>query len=205
MSMNRSDQIVIVTGDIAMDWNLARTRRSKSDISFWSADDTTSTTWQRGGAALLADLVEAIARDLQQNGAPGFSIRQTGAPRKSTKVQPDDDRYHHSYAMWTPVKYGDKPAWRVEEFLGLDRCSNDCVQDWQKVVDDTAEADLVILDDADLGFRNHPELWPLALNTKGKERPWILLKMARPLAQGPLWEHLHTRLFGPPDRGCHGG
>ena len=26
---------------------------------------------------------------------------------------------------------------------------------------------------------------------KGKDRPWILLKMARPLAQGPLWEHLH--------------
>ncbi len=23
------------------------------------------------------------------------------------------------------------------------------------------------------------------------QRPWILLKMARPLAQGPLWEHLH--------------
>ncbi len=31
----------------------------------------------------------------------------------------------------------------------------------------------------------------MALNNKGKDRPWILLKMARPLAQGPLWEHLH--------------
>ena len=59
------------------------------------------------------------------------------------------------------------------------------------MVDDTPEADLVILDDADLGFRNHPELWPRGLNSEGKNRPWILLKMARPLAQGPLWEHLH--------------
>ncbi|MBE3065979.1 MAG: ATPase, partial [Chloroflexi bacterium] len=157
----------------------------------WSQDINSSIFWQRGGSALLADLVEAIARDLQRSGAPQFSIRQTGAPRKSSKMQPDTNRYNHSYAMWAPVKYGEKPAWRVEEFLGLDRASRDSVQDWQKVVDDTPEADLVVLDDADLGFRNHPELWPAALNSKGKDRPWILLKMARPLAQGPLWEHLH--------------
>ncbi len=88
--------------------------------------------------------------------------------------------------MWSPCKYGthsklekEKQPWRVEEFLGLDRAASDKVQDWQKVVDDTPEADLVILDDADLGFRDHPELWPMALNTKGKARPWILLKMAR--------------------------
>ena len=101
MRTTKSEQIVIVTGDIAMDWNLARTRRSTSDTSFWSADDTARTTWQRGGAALLADLVEAIARDLQKGGAPGFSVRQTGAPRQSGQVQPDDTQYHHSYAMWS--------------------------------------------------------------------------------------------------------
>jgi hypothetical protein len=191
MRKSKSEHIIIVAGDIAMDWNLARARRSRSNVSFWSADDTARTTWQRGGAALLADLVEAVAEDLQQGKTAGFSILQSGAPRKSGKVQPDDNHYHHSYAMWSPVKYGDKHAWRVDEFLGLDRCKSDSVQDWQKVIEDTPEADLVILDDADLGFRNHPELWPLALNTKGKNRPWILLKMARPLAQGPLWEHLH--------------
>jgi hypothetical protein len=56
MDKSKSDQTIIITGDIAMDWNLARTRRSKSDVSFWSADDTTSTTWQRGDNTLLADL-----------------------------------------------------------------------------------------------------------------------------------------------------
>ena len=198
MTTNKSEQTIIITGDITMDWNLARTRRSKSDVSFWSADDTASTNWQRGGAALLADLVEAIARELQLSGTPRFSIRQTGAPGKRGKVQPDDKRFHHSFAMWSPSKYGEKPpldkekeAWRVSEFLGLNKCSNDSVQEWQKIDDDTAEANFVILDDANLGFRDHPELWPMALNGKGKDRPWILLKMARPLAQGPLWEHLH--------------
>ena len=191
MSKSKTDQTIIITGDVAMDWNLARTRRSKSDVSFWSADDTTSTTWQRGGCALLADLVDAVAKDVQRSGVPQFSIRQTGAPHKSSEVHPDDDRYNHSYAMWEPFKYREKPAWRVEEFLGLDRARSDSVQDWQKVVDDTPDADIVILDDADLGFRNHPELWPAALDAKDKNHPWILLKMARPLAQGPLWEHLH--------------
>ena len=60
-----------------MDWNLARPRRSHSDVSFWNADDTTHTTWQCGGSALLADLVEAFVRDLRGRGAPKFSIRQT--------------------------------------------------------------------------------------------------------------------------------
>ncbi len=190
MSKNKIEHIII-TGDITMDWNLARTRRSRNEVSFWSADDTSSINWQRGGAALLADLVTAIAKDLQKDGASQFSIRQTGAPRKSSKVIPDSAQFHHSYAMWSPVKYGDKPAWRVEEFLGLDRARSDSVQDWQKVVDDTTEADLVILDDANLGFRDQPELWPATLNPNKDEGPWILLKMAKPLAQGRLWEHLH--------------
>jgi hypothetical protein len=198
MKKSETEQIIIVTGDIAMDWNLARTRRSRSDTSFWSADDTTSTAWQRGGSALLADLVEAVAHDLEKDGKTRFSIRQTGAPRKSGEVQPDNDQYHHSYAMWSPFRYGkdprqekEKQAWRVEEFLGLDRASSDSIRDWQKVVEDTPQANLVILDDADLGFRDHPELWPVALHANGRARPWILLKMARPLAQGLLWEHLH--------------
>jgi hypothetical protein len=39
--MSKTEQTIIVTGDVSMDWNLARTRRSKSDVSFWSSDDTT--------------------------------------------------------------------------------------------------------------------------------------------------------------------
>jgi len=53
MNKSKSERILIVTGDIAMDRNLARTRRSRIDISFWRVDDTNSTTWQRGGSARL--------------------------------------------------------------------------------------------------------------------------------------------------------
>ena len=189
--MSKAEKTIIVTGDVTMDWNLARKRRSKSGTSFWSADDTISTSWQRGGSALLADLVESIARSCASGESAAFSIRQPGAPRKSDEVQPDSDFYHHSCAMWTQFKYGDRSVWRVEEFLGLDHANFKEAQDWQKVAADTPDADLVVLDDAGLGFRDHPELWPAALDNRGDERPWVLLKAARPLADGPLWERLH--------------
>jgi hypothetical protein len=197
MTTPKTAQTIIVTGDVTMDWNLARTRRSKADQSFWSADDTTSAYCQRGGSALLADLVEAVAGELLKSGSPHFTIHQTGTPRKLHKVHPDNDQYHHSYAIWSQYKYAEKapldkekPAWRVEEFLGLDQAGIDSVQDWQKIVDEPPSADLVILDDGDLGFRKHPDLWPAVLATPANHRPWVLLQMARPLAQGALWERL---------------
>ncbi|MCX6053898.1 MAG: RyR domain-containing protein [Chloroflexi bacterium] len=192
--MSKAITNIIITGDVTMDWNLARKRRTKSDITFWSADDTISTAWQRGGSALIGDLVEAISKSFTPDGPSWFSIHQTGAPHQYNQVQPDSDQYHHSYAMWSQFKVGDKSVWRVEEFLGLDHACLEEVQTWQKVVEDTADANLVILDDAALGFCDHPELWPEALNNKGDKRPWVLLKAARPLAKGLLWEHLHRQL-----------
>ncbi len=54
-------KVVVITGDVTMDWNFARTRSSESSRVAWTAEDCTRTYWQRGGAALLADLIEAVA------------------------------------------------------------------------------------------------------------------------------------------------
>ena len=57
-------------------------------------------------------------------------------------------------------------------------------------------ADLVILDDADLGFRTDPERWPAVLGladdapTAHAPQPWVVLKMACPVASGELWRKL---------------
>src|SRR5512137_2891288 len=109
MKNPRAEKSVIVTGDITMDWNLARTRRFRSAQPFWSASDTTSIYWQRGGAAILAELIAAVARDLQRSDQLHFSIHQTGAPVKSMEVHPDNDQYNHSYAMWSLFKFCEKP------------------------------------------------------------------------------------------------
>ena len=200
MPNTNSSNVIVVTGDVTMDWNLARTRRSDSGSAAWNADDCTRAYWQRGGAALLADLIQAVVSRLKQEGKADYSLREMGAPRD--QALSGDPQFHHSYAMWSLFDYDvktardkNKPpqAWRVQEFLGLDRCAIAASlekDEWKRVQNDTAEADIVVLDDADLGFRDDPAFWPKALSSD--RRPWVLLKMARPVARGKLWEHLRS-------------
>ncbi len=187
---------IVVAGDLTMDWNLARARRFKATPLIWS-EDTTRIFWQRGGSALLADLIQACGCELLDDQSEACSVYQPSSPRSPSEIYPDDPRFHHSFALWSHHKYGEKPpfdkekpAWRVEEFLGLRR-SNEIPE--HPIVDDTAEVDLVVLDDAGLGFRDRPDLWPQAVTTSSKKKPWFVVKMARPVAQGPLWDHLHSQ------------
>jgi hypothetical protein len=51
-------------------------------------------------------------------------------------------------------------------------------------------ADYIVLDDSGNGFRDVPDTWNnLITNVKAK-KPKVILKMSRPLGQGPLWEAL---------------
>ncbi len=173
-----------------MDWLLARERSAPGQATAWNPSGWARIAWQRGGAALLADLVEALAP-----AEGGWRIRQTGAPREP--VQPGDGRFHHAYTVWSPCEFKlgsrEKPAWRVEESLGLDRRLDGEPAGWQQVVDDTPCPDLLVLDDDNLGFRDDPALWPLALGDGALGKPWVVLKSASPVAQGPLWERLQAR------------
>ena len=193
MSDTRRD-VVVVTGDVTIDWNLSRPSHARGAAAEWNPDECTRACWQRGGAALLGDLVEAVAAGL---GGPEreLVVRQTAAPHEP--VWPGDDRFNHSYAMWSVFPYAswppadkDRPAWRVAEYLGFDRCPDrEAGQDWNRVEDDVPDPTLVVLDDGNLGFRDRPDLWPAAVNDGAP--PWIVLKMSRPVAEGPLWQRLH--------------
>lgn len=201
MAATEDPKVMVVTGDVTIDWNLARTRRSDSRGQAWNADDCARAYWQRGGAALLADLIDGVADDLRQSGHADYSLRQMGAPRD--QASPGDPRFHHSYAMWSLFDYDfksardrDRPfqAWRVLEFLGLDPSMLGTPTngpDWRQVVGD-AEAEIVLLNDANLGFRDHRELWPRSVTLQTCE-PWVVLKMGHPVAQGDLWKHLHRQ------------
>jgi hypothetical protein len=187
--------IVVVAGDVTVDWNLARIHRTDGGVSSWNANDWTRAHCRRGGAALLADLLESVTRQLRAAGGADWQVRRADGSAHS--VDPEDRAYHHSYAVWSLFEKttGDRQrrAWRVAEYLGLDRGSADvapAARKWNTVANDTPDAHLVVLDDAGLGFREHREFWPSAISTKGRH-PWILLKIAPPVAQGELWEHLH--------------
>jgi len=180
---------VVVAGDVTMDWNIATSSATKVDNPNWSQDINSSLFWQRGGAAQLADMIESLSRrlpaDLQ------YVVRELDIPRQG--VFPFDKRFHHSLTMWTPFTYSEnspkeKQAWRVEHFLGIDRSTEEDIPS-MKIIEDDPSAQLVVLDDGGLGFRNREALWPQALNAR-KKSTWILLKMAQPVAQGPLWERL---------------
>jgi len=191
--MTANKKSVLVTGDFTIDWNIARIRRADGAGQAWNPDDRTRACWQRGGAALLGDLVEALALDMKKRGQGDFVVSKISEARQP--VCPPDGRFHHSYAQWSLFKYSEKggpepPAWRVAEFIGLDRSEDG----WAEFIEPQGKAavtpDLIVLDDADLGFRDRPELWS-GLLKKGESKPWIVLKMSRPVARGELWERLH--------------
>lgn len=189
---------VLVDGDVTIDWNLARTRFQPSPTLSWSPDESVRTYCQPGGAALLGDLVAAIAADLTaRDGVPIAVGRAKLPPRDS--IRPCDPRFNHSFATWALFSYAAEkgtgrqpPVWRVKELLGYSQCGPT-----SQVPSDLGLAPLadkppavLVLDDAGLGFRDRPEGWPRGIGNDEAGPDWIVLKMARPIAQGPLWEHL---------------
>ena len=90
--------VVVVTGDVTMDWNIACAQLAMNTASWSKEQGHTRTYWQRGGAALLADLIEAIASRLAQQHGAAFDIRQMAAPKGA--VIPDYRRFHHAYKRW---------------------------------------------------------------------------------------------------------
>jgi len=71
---------VIVAGDVTIDWNIARLRRVKANLPGWESGGSTRAWWQHGGAALLADLVEAVADELHESTGIDQSVRQAAQP-----------------------------------------------------------------------------------------------------------------------------
>lgn len=189
MPTKKHANTVVVAGDVTMDWNIATSLATKGANLNWSQDVNSSLFWQRGGAAQLADMIESISKTLPAD--KQYVVRQMDMPRQG--VFPFDKQYHHSFTMWAPFKYSEdapkeKNAWRVEYFLGIDRSTEDSVPSTQVIKNDPSPQ-LVVLDDGGLDFRNKEALWPQALNAQ-KKPAWILLKMAQPVAKGPLWNRL---------------
>ncbi|MFG0297958.1 MAG: RyR domain-containing protein [Maioricimonas sp. JB045] len=177
--MNRSDRsIVLVDGDVTINWNLADLGRRDSHLHDWSADSRSRMSQQRGGAALLADLTASVLADISV-----ASVETGRVP--ADPVRNDDVQYHHAYAMWRRDSDG---AWRVSQFLGVDPR----VSDSRTETTNIASPRVIVIDDAGLGYRSSLSSWPDAVREPDSDC-WILLKMASPVASGPLWNHLIRR------------
>ncbi len=191
---------IIVTGDLTADWHIALARRGDGrGTSAWTAEDAVSVYGCPGGAALLADLVRALVARRGPRG--GKRWRVASPPFETDGLTPRTPGLTHSFATWGvftkvgAVTEADKePRWRVRDFLGLDRLSaaDGAPPAWKRVKADEPRPDILVLDDANLGFRDTDALWPAALG-KGGRPGHIVLKMAGPTAQGPLWDRLIGR------------
>jgi hypothetical protein len=176
---------IIIAGDVTLDWNLAyQVHAPQKDPLRWNPNDRMRACWQPGGAALLTALIQALTASLPAGHHAPIDIH--GADFPQGPIAPHDPRFHHSYAIWTPFSGSDGDVWRVNAFLGLDPTTEAFPPSASQA---PPSADLIVLDDANMGFRDRPDRWPEALN-QGEACPWIVLKMAQPIAQGPLWDHL---------------
>lgn len=202
--------VTLVTGDFTIDWNLARSQTSnESAEDIWRRpQDDVKIYRSPGGAALLSGLMTRVANDLSRVvDNREFAVRSTMTPSES--VSPKGKDYHHSYAAWSPFPYGTAPsfrsepeAWRVREFLGLDRTTGGNVwhgSDFDRDANEICRPSLVMVNDSNMGFRDQAEeAWPKAIrptgvsSPKSDPEPWILLKMTQSVAKGKLWDHLYS-------------
>ncbi len=188
-------RMVVVTGDVTMDWNLARLA-SDDDTRFrWDPNDVARVSLSRGGAAMLADVIAALCSLPGDESALACSATAIG-PQTDRPLPGGEayERYHHSYALWTPHRRraGDRGGpwvWRVRQYLGLDRARAGAAPPGLEAEPGPGAADLIVLDDANLGFRDDPAVWPPSI-TDGTHAGWTVIKMAEPVAHGGLWERL---------------
>jgi len=184
MPMNERVEIkIVVAGDVTVDWFIAQAKMDKDDT--WNKNIESKLWRGSGGAALLAQIAAGLLEALREKEEQGYSLHSFFLSPQDASVK--DPRFHHSYSLWTPFKRKiAAPAWRMGRFLGFDQCDSVEVP---KEVGEAIESGIVMIDDAALGFRDKVEQWPHAVQSPNPDT-WVLLKMAEPVAEGALWQHL---------------
>ncbi len=166
---------VVVAGDMPIDWNLARTTGPQGAA--------VRASYTHGGAALLGQLISTMSTQLLPS--DGITVH---APPPPPSVSPLDGHLHHRHAVWARFPNGDRKVWRIEQRFGVDQATV-AVDASQRT--GPAKADLIVLHDTDLGFRESPQLWPLAMDhLDGDDQTRILLRTAGKIARGALWDRL---------------
>jgi hypothetical protein len=171
--MNPS-RVLVVAGDVMIDENLAIRRNPGVAERSWTAAGRVHLSSDKGGAALLKTLVHRLA--MWRSNEVSWTVRGVDASVAGSRIS-------RTYTLLAPDPDG---KWRVEKFLGVQRSTT---TDPNVVVNDTADAEIVLLLDADMGFRNLSEEWPLAITTAGKT-PWVILKTCAHDFEGELWQRL---------------
>jgi len=176
---------ILITGDICIDWLQFPTKPKDSGLN-WELYPGTRMIAKPGGALLLAEFLR-MATDTKV-----FS------PELKNIEKIPSEKVLHSNAELKLCNYSSEKdeknkVYRISRFLGFTGAASS-KSGLAHVKNDDPDADIVILDDAGNGFRDHEEYWPEAIKQGGK-KPIVIYKMSRPLAAGKLWAHVYREHF----------
>lgn len=167
---------IVVTGDVSIDW-LAwpwpPESHKTATIANWRLREGTRMVPRRGGALLLGDLLRAA-------GLP-HDVVGPGMPDNLRNESPD--KHLHSIVDLEPNEKPD--TFRISRLRGF--CGPDLASLRQPQLESRIrDVALLVFDDSGNGFRDDPEAWQQLFATARPD--WLILKMARPLADGGLWK-----------------
>ena len=179
--------VIQVAGDVTADWQLCVAANDSGSALhaayFWETRGNVTLSARPGGAAMLTSLLtEAALGSFDIVGADLTTLAM---------VNPMDGEAAHSFALWQlhPKSAGSRDrVWRMASFLGIRPGDHVSAQ----TPSTPGDARCIVLDDANLGFRSDLEAWPEAIQT-GSGTAQVVLKMASPFAEGPLWDELIAR------------
>jgi hypothetical protein len=175
---------ILVTGDVVVDWNIAEGNHRPPRE--WTSSKVAGIWRAPGGAALLTALLRVASDEL--GNSTGTRSEVFGADIAMEEVEPEDNRYHHAYHLLREFNTDTGGAkWRVARFLGFDPRDPSDLKPTPAI--EPSDPAVILLDDANLGFRDQRSVWPKAIMGSGSGA-MIVLKQAAPIAQGLLWEHL---------------
>ncbi len=203
---------MLVSGDIVIDHQIyvGQKRRPASTLRLGTRESATD-----GGAALLHDLLQSIAKARTATARPGEasasgnadpnwqSLELTfGLERPTECALPPT---FHGYAVFQPCSKNGRPensnkVWRLLDPLGF---GDESAERYEPQVRDAvldSHSDIVVIDDAGLGFRiqSSREAWPRCIrNPEAKWPEWLVLKLSAPIAAGDFWRTLLAMNIGP--------
>ena len=168
---------IVAAGDVSIDWlawPLPAEPETGPRVANWRHSEGTRMVARRGGALLLTDLLrQATARPVV---GPAVSGIETISP---------DEHLHSLVDLEVVSAPTGARTFRVKRQRGF--CGPEGCDPVRAGLDGPAAgAAILVLDDSGNGFRDDPAAWRDLL---AEARPdWLVVKMARPLATGPMWE-----------------
>lgn len=174
---------VLVTGDVAID-HLYHPIPQQDQGKNWQLYPSLHTTLLPGGAFVLTDFVKKAVS------AAELSAEVIGQKVPNDLNGPEARKMIQAKVLLAKYKEADKKEFiRVEKYYGYS-APTEKIPIIPPLVRNSVDADLLVLDDAGNGFRDHEEYFPSCINN---DKTLPVYKMSRPLAKGKLWEKVSAR------------